>query len=197
VSKESPEFWHGVALYLQRQIIVDAKAIALAAVGTDIGEANESKEKDVVQEMVLTEADKAIVIGKDGTITIPAVACSFPAEPAGKILFMPSNLGGKQMHYSRNAAQVDFEYAVEVPSEGKYALKARTVTTSHDQHLILSVNDAKEPIDIAVPFTVGMWGETPPVEISLVKGKNVLRFSRGTGNIKGLTIRDLTLTPVK
>jgi len=39
-----------------------------------------------------------------------------------------------------------------------------------------------------------MWDTTQPVEISLVKGKNVLRFSR-EGATKGLTIKDFTLTP--
>ena len=29
------------------------------------------------------------------------------------------------------------------------------------------------------------------------KGRNILHFSRETGEIKGLTIRDFTLTPLK
>jgi hypothetical protein len=41
-----------------------------------------------------------------------------------------------------------------------------------------------------------MWDKTPPVEVSLVKGPNVLRFSR-KDPVKGLTIKDFTLTPVK
>jgi hypothetical protein len=47
-----------------------------------------------------------------------------------------------------------------------------------------------------VPFTVGMWDKTQPVEVSLVKGGNVLRFSRNDP-VKGLTIKDFTLKPVK
>jgi hypothetical protein len=125
------------------------------------------------------------------------VACSFPTNSPGKILFMESNLGGKQLHYSRNGAPIDFEYTIEAPEAGKYALTARVVTTSAEQHLLVAVNDAKEPVDIAVPFTVGMWDKTPPVEVALVKGRNVLHCSRGGQNIKGLTIRDFTLTPVK
>jgi hypothetical protein len=62
---------------------------------------------------------------------------------------------------------------------------------------LVAANDAKTSIDIAVPFTVGMWDKTPPVEIPLVKGRNVLRFSRDDKNIKGLTIKDFTLTPLK
>ena len=189
-------FWNSVALYRQRAIIEEAKAVALAAVGTDIGEANESKEKEVVKAAAVSEADKKIVVGQDGVITIPAVACSKPTNSTGKIRFMKSYLGGMQLHYSRMGGAEEFEYTFEARTAGKYALSARVVTTSADQHLLVAANGAKEPIDITVPFTVGAWGTTQPVEVSLVKGRNVLRFSR-TEPVKGLTIKDFTLTPVK
>jgi len=191
-------FWNGVALYRQRAIIEEASAVALAAVGTDIGEANESKEKDAVQTLTISEADKKISIGQDGVITIPAVACSKPTSSTEKIVFMKSYLGGMQLHYNRLGEKAeDFEYTIDVPESGSYELSAKVVTTSADQHLLVSVNDAKEPQNIAAPFTVGMWDLTPPVRIMLVKGQNVLRFSRGGENIKGLTIKEFTLTPVK
>ena len=104
----NPAFWNGVALYRQRAIIQEAKAVALAAVGEDIGEANESKEKDVIEDVTLTEADRKIVVGQEGVITIPAVACSKPTNSTGKIIFMESNLGGKQLHYSRNGQPEEF-----------------------------------------------------------------------------------------
>ncbi len=189
-------FWNGVALYRQRAIIETAKATALAAVGTDIGEANESKEKEVVEAVTVTDADRKIVVGQDGVITIPAVACSKPANSTGKIAFMKSCLGEMQLHYNRNGKPEEFEYTFEAPTAGKYALVARVVTVNKDQHLLVAANDAKEPTDIAVPFTGGMWDKTKPAEISLAKGRNVLRFSRNEP-VKGLTIKDFTLTPVK
>jgi hypothetical protein len=189
-------FWNGVALYRQRAIIEKAKAVALAAVGTDIGEANESKEKEVVKAVTVTEADRKIVVGPSGVITIPAVACSKPTNSTGKIRFMKSCLGGMQLHYNRIGQPEEFEYTFEAPAAGKYALAARVVTTSTDQHLLVAANDAKEPTDIAVPLTVGMWDKTPPVEVSLLEGRNVLRFSRNEP-VKGLTIKDFTLRPVK
>ncbi|HUT13166.1 MAG TPA: hypothetical protein VMY42_21940 [Thermoguttaceae bacterium] len=189
-------FWNGAALYRQRAIVEEAKAVALAAVGEDIGEANESKEKDVVEAVTITEADSKIVVGQDGVITIPAAACSKPTNSTQKILFMESCLGGMQLHYNRLGEPEEFEYAFEAPADGKYALSARVVTTSSDQHLLVAANDAKEPTDIAVPFTVGMWDKTQPVEVSAVKGRNVLRFSRNEP-LKGLTIKDFTLRPVK
>ena len=53
-----------------------------------------------------------------------------------------------------------------------------------------------EPVDIALPLTVGMWDKTEPVEVALVKGKNVLTFSRQHEGLKGVTIKDFSLTPI-
>jgi len=190
-----PSFWNGVALYTQRRIIEDARAETLAAVGEDIGEANESKEKEVIKEVELTDADRKIVVDSDGVIKIPATACSKPTSSTGKIIFMESNLGGKQLHYNRLGTHEEFQYTFDALVAGKYALTARVVTPSWKQSLLFTVNDAKKPIEIALPFTVGMWDTTAPVEIELVEGQNVLRFSR-EGSTKGVTIKDFTLTSI-
>jgi hypothetical protein len=190
-------FWNGLALYHQRAIIEASKAKALGAVGTDIGEANESKEADLVEEVKVTDEDKKIVVGKDGAITIPAVACAIEGGKSEKILFMKSSLGGLQMHYGRlGTAEVPFSYTIEAPEAGTYALRARVVTVSPNQSFQVSANDAKEPVVLAMPYTIGAWGTTEPVQVSLVKGMNVLKFSRSEAG-KGTTIKDLTLTPLK
>ena len=191
-----PAFWNGVSLYRQRAIIEEAKAVALAAVGEELGEANESKVKYAIEAATVTEADRKIVADRGGVITIPAAACSKPTKSTGKIIFMPSNLGGKQLHYSRTGNPEEFEYTFDAPKAGKYKLTARVVVPSWDQLLLVAVNGAEKPVDIALPLTVGMWDKTAPVEVALAKGKNVLTFSRGGDNIRGLTIRDFTLTPV-
>jgi len=191
-----PAFWNAVALYTQRGIIEGARAKTLAPVGEDIGEANESKQKDVIEEVTVTEEDRKIVVGAGGVITIPAAACSKPTNSTRKIVFMKSNLGGMQLHYNRLGNPEEFEYTFEAPAAGKYALTARVVTPSWKQSLLLTANGAKKPIDIALPFTVGMWETTQPVEVALVEGKNVLRFSREEP-VKGLTIKDFTLEPLK
>ena len=46
---------------------------------------------------------------------------------------MPSNLGGKQLHYARNGGAQDFEYTFEAPRAGTYELTARVVTPSWRQ----------------------------------------------------------------
>lgn len=191
----TPGFWNGVALLTQRRLIEEAGARALAAVGQDIAEANVSKEKEVYAAVTITDADRAIAVDKDGVITIPAVAATKPTASTGKILFMNSPLGGKQLHYARNGNPEDFEYEVDALAAGRYALTARVVTPSWKQSLAIAVNDAGKPVEISLPFTVGLWETTKPVEIDLAKGRNVLRFSR-PGATAGITIKDFTLTPL-
>jgi hypothetical protein len=192
--KVAPGFWNGVALLTQRMLIEAAGAKALAAVGEDIGEANESKEREIYAAVKITDADRAITIGKDGVITIPAVATSKPTASTGRILFMASPGGGTQLHYGRNGGPQDFEYAFEAPAAGRYRLSARVVTPSWKQSLAVAANAAAS-VEIPLPFTVGMWETTEPVEIDVVKGRNVLKFSRPDATA-GVTIREFTLTPV-
>jgi hypothetical protein len=192
-----PHFWNGISLDTQRAIIEASKAKILAAVGEDIGEANESKEKEVIVEVKMTDEDRSVIVAADGVITIPAAATSKPTKSTGKIIFLNSGLGGKQLHYSRNGKHQVFEYTFDAPMAGRYALTARVVTPSWKQSLLLAVNDSQQPLEIALPFTVGMWDKTEAVEIELTKGSNLLRFSpTSEGNERGFSIRDFTLTPV-
>jgi hypothetical protein len=189
----APGIWNIAAMCRQRQIIKDAKAKTLEAVGQDIAEANESKEKDVVEKVEVTEADKKIDVAPTGVITIPAVACSVSTNTP-TIVFMKSTLGGLQMHYNRIGGLTPFEYTFEAPQAGKYALSARVVTVSPNQTLLVAPNGAPEPVTLSLPYTIGKWQQSEPVEINLAKGKNVLKFDR-PAQYRGLTIKDFTLTP--
>ena len=137
----------------------------------------------------LTEAGKEIE-AKYGAITIPAVA---HGKPAGQFAAMKSFSGGMQLHCTGGFKA---EYAIEVSRAGKYVLAARVATAQEGQKFQLAANDAKAPVEIAVPYTIGMWQATQPVEISLVNGKNVLHFALTDGS-RGVTIKEFTLTPVK
>jgi hypothetical protein len=181
-------FWSGVAHY--QAVALAGKAVELVPLGQDLAESNESKEKEKVEQARVAEADKRIVLGQNGVITIPAVACS---KPAGKFVSMKSFSGGLQLHCTGGFKA---EYACETPRAGKYALAARVVTVQEGQQFLLAANDAKEPVEVAVPYTIGMWQQTQPVEISLVNGKNVLHFALQDGS-RGVTIKEFTLTPVK
>ena len=186
-------FWSALAHYQAQAIAAATKAVALAPVGQDVAEASESKTKDKVDQAQLSEADQKTVVGRDGVITIPAVLCS---KSAG-IIAMKSFAGGMQLHCVRDLkSEQKFECTFDAPQAGKYALAAQVVTVQSDQKLLLKPNDAKEPVEIAVPYTLGKWEQTQPVGIALAKGRNVLRFTRPAPS-RGLTIKQFTLTPVK
>jgi hypothetical protein len=195
LSEEAPD--SDAAQYQARAIATSTKAVELRPVGQDVAESNESKEDDVVAKARVAEADRKIVVGRDGMITIPAVAYSKPTGNTAQIISMKSFSGGMQLHSSRDLkTSQKFEYAFEAPAAGKYALTARVVTVQSDQQLLLTPNDAKEPVTIAVPYTIGRWEQTKPVEVALVNGRNVLRFTHPAPS-RGLSIKEFTLTPVK
>jgi len=194
--KVTPGLWYGVSLYRQRAMIAESKAVTLAAVGEELGEANESSVEYAFVSPSVSEADRKISVDAKGVITIPASATSNPTKSTGKILFMPSNLGGMQLHYNRTGAAQDFEYTVDVPKAGAYTLTARVACPTWGQLLVVTPKGGA-PVEIALPLTVGLWGQTEPVTIKLAAGKTVLTFSRTGDNIRGLSIKDFTLTPVK
>lgn len=183
-------FWYRVSFYLQEDIINQAKAAARSEVDHDL----KAKSDDGV-ESIPAEA-KEIVVDKNGVITIPSAACSRPTGDTRKIKFMPSNLGGMQLHYLLTSDKEDFEYTFDAPVSGEYALSARVVTPSWNTQLQVAVNGSEDPINIELPYTVGMWGETQSVQVTLKKGANVMIFSGENEDLKGLAIKDFTLTPL-
>lgn len=192
-----PEFWQSAAMIAQNAIIDRLGVNALDAVGEDIGEANEAVLRERIAAVEIPAAERKITVDSRGVITIPTAATTVPTNNTDVIHFMPSNLGGMQLHYTRFGGSDTFEYKIDAPSAGKYRLTARLVTPAPKQHLFLKVNDADGPIDLALPYTIGMWDELKPAEIELKKGENVLAFYRGHYFMRGVTIRDFTLTPVK
>lgn len=176
-------FWSVVALFQKKAIVADAKPAELAALGTELGEANESAETKAVAvaRATVTEADKTIVTSPTGVITIPAAACS------GAQL-MNSFLGGQQM----TCGGGPFGFEVNVPKAGRYALTARVVTV-RDVTLSFTWNDAAEATPMPMPYTIGMWQSSAPVEVALREGRNIFRFAKP---VTSLTIKDFTLTPV-
>jgi len=183
-------YWSNMAHYQALAIATASKAVNLGPLGQELAEANEPQEKGDVAQAQATDADCKIVIGQDGMITIPAAA---QGQPKGKFAPMKSFSGGLQLHCT-GGFQAEYEFAA--PHAGKYALAARVVTAQEGQKFLVQANDAKEPVGIAVPYTCGQWQQTPPVELSLVSGRNVLHFALQDGS-RGVTIKELTLTPVK
>ncbi len=196
-SKVEIPFWNAIALYKQRYILSKTEAKTLAAVGEDIGEANVTKEKVDIIKVELGKEDKMVQF-TDSAIIIPAAATSNLSESTKKVIFMPSNQGGLQLHYSRTGDPQPLEYTFDAPKAGKYQLTAKLVTPSWKQHLHISANGSDKPVDLELPHTVGMWETTEPVVIELKAGKNVLTMNHHTdGYAKGFSIHHFKLTPAK
>jgi hypothetical protein len=183
-------FWSSMAHFQAQAIATSTKAVGLGPLGQELGEANESKENEKLQQAKATEADRKIVIGKDGAITIPAGA---PSKSSGRFASMKSFLGGLQVHATGGFKA---EYAVDAPRAGKYELSVRVATVQEGQKFLVQANDAKDAVEIAVPYTIGKWQQTPPATVSLVNGKNVLHVTLKDGS-RGVTIKDFTLIPAK
>jgi hypothetical protein len=187
MTPDSGGLWNVLALFQKKVIVAEAKPQQLAALGTELGEANESAETRAraLVKAAVTEADKKVAIAPNGVITLPAAAC-------GGAQILGSFLGGHQLFSGGGAITCD----VDVPNAGKYVLTARVVTVQDNPKMLLTVNDAKETVEIAAPYTMGKWAQTAPVQVALVKGKNGLRFTRPVGS-RGLAIKEFTLTPLK
>jgi len=177
--------WNVMALFEKKAIVAEAKPAQLGALGTELGEANESAETkaQAVVKAAVADADKKAAVDSKGVITIPAAACS------GKVSQMKSFLGGLQA-FCGDAFSCD----VDVPNPGKHRLTARVVTVHPEGQLQLTVNQAKDPVAVVIPYTCGTWETTQPVEVTLVQGRNVLGFSKPE---RGFTLKDITLTPVR
>lgn len=152
---------------------------------------------------------KKVVVDAKGVITIPAVACVSPTTNTEKIVFMNTRDGGMNLHYKRWEQPEPIVYEVTVPAAGKYALAANVVTVNQEQFFLLTANDAKEPVNMKMPYTVGKWGTTESVMIPLNKGNNRLSFTRTVPEdfakegykyagpqFGGITLKSFTLTPI-
>ncbi len=200
--------WHALSLIRQYEVIEDLKDQAEAA-GEVFNWASQLRGYIDYPHYEVPEADREVVVDPDGVITIPAAAAQLPEDNVAwggevrehvALRLMESNLGGAQLHYGRYSGGKQFSYTIEVPVSRSYALHARAATVgSHAEDpswpsaLAVTVNDAPD-VEMPLPYTMGLWGKSEPIEIELSEGTNTLVFRRTEG--KGITIRDFTLMPV-
>lgn len=188
-------FWSNVAHYQSRAIAAALQAKDLGAIGEELGESNESKSPDFIEKVEVTPAEKQVKVEANGTITIPAVAFTTTAAKPSSFFPMAAPCGAKRLHCSRDMKEEQsFEYTFEAPKDGTYQLALNIVTVQANQTLALTANGASSPTEIKVPYTLGLWQDTPPATVSLTKGKNTLRFTRPAGS-RGLTIGKIVLQP--
>lgn len=187
--------WNALAFYKKQAVVEDAriKALELAG-GMKLGESDDLLGDEKGQELEIPEEYRTIAVDKDGVITVPATACAKPENSTDRILFMNSFDSGTQVHYSRLGKRPELiRYDIEAPEAGKYKLTMLVSTVGRDQACLLRLN-RRTLIDVNLPFTLGDWQETKPVEVDLKQGRNTLMFTCKTPN-RGVSIKQLTLTP--
>jgi hypothetical protein len=122
------DFWDGLAFYKKRAVVeasnqeqaaADAELAALSAEEARLlGESDKVLGDGEVQEIVIPEEDRKIVVSEDGTITVPAVACTSPKNNTEKVAFLSSWGGGMQIHYQRLGSRPEIlRYIVEAPAD--------------------------------------------------------------------------------
>jgi hypothetical protein len=183
-----PSAWSDIALHEQRRIIAQLEALKSPATPS-------------VAKTEPAATGKASVDAK-GVITIPSAACSSPTESkrvlykgrqADLVVFLKNKEGKTVLHMSRYAKAGDtFEYTFDAPKAGKYKLVVDIATPMPNRKLFATANGGT-PVEMALPYTIGLWGKTEPVEVELKAGSNVLKFS-GPARVN---FDQLTLTPVK
>jgi len=90
--------WNGVSLLAQQRIITESKAVTLAPLGEELGEADEPTLAEQVIASPASEEDKKIIHHSDGSIEIPAAAISTPEKELKGVAVMKSFSGGMQMY---------------------------------------------------------------------------------------------------
>jgi len=169
-------------LFFFRDSVAEAKPVEGALAGEDIAEADGSTRAEKLMKAENTAADREIVIAPDGVINIPDSACGKPTDNTAKISSTRSFSGGMQLHHNRLGKAEAFEYMLTVPESGIHKLKARVATVNRRQQLTLTLDGGKTTTEIALPYTVGLWKNSKPVEVNPIKCVNVMHFSRNDPN---------------
>jgi formylglycine-generating enzyme required for sulfatase activity len=99
--RHRPAFWNAVALATQRRIIEESEAVTLDAFGAEFGEANGTTVATELAASALKPEDREIRYREDGTITIPAAACTQANGKSNDVIPMKSFAGGLQVFLPR------------------------------------------------------------------------------------------------
>ena len=188
-------FWKLLAFYRKLALVEDATIEDIGVTGEELAESNVEAVDEEIHQIELTEAQKTIVIGEDGVITIPPGAASSTVNTA-KLRFMHTIDGDEvQAHYSLGAGRPELlKFNVEAPAAGKYELTAKVCTVTLGREFMLRLN-RRTLIDIALPYTKGYWNETMPAPVDLKEGRNTFQFTIKAPN-KGVSIKHFKLKPV-
>ena len=196
-------FWNGLAFYKKRAMVEDHEAAAageeLAGLTEEearlLGESDRILGKEGAKEIKIPAEFKKVRIAKDGTLTIPAVACSSPSNNMNKVAFLKSWDKGMQLHYQRLGNRPEIlRYTVEVPAAGKYELTLNVCTVSQKYEVIARLN-RRTLVNTILPYTKGSWELTEPKTVELREGRNSIQLTFRAPN-RGVSIKEFRLKPL-
>jgi len=107
----------------------------------------------------------------------------------GSIMQIACFKGGKQINFA-GAGSFDFELPQKMERK-TYKFTAEVNTVHRKQGMTTIAVSGGTSVAIPIPYTVGEWQKTSPIEIEL-SGGDVLTFNREKGNL-GLAIRKIYL----
>ncbi len=204
-------FWNGLAFYHLRVMVEyankeQASADAeLASLTEDearlLGESDKilgDSEGGEIEggEIEISNEDKNIVVAENGTITVPAVACTSPKNNNDKVKFLRSWDQGMQIHYQRLGERPEIlRYSIEAPKAGKYEVSTLVTTGATGMNAIFRIN-RRELVDVKLPYSKGMWTQSEPQVINLREGRNSIMVTFRAPN-RGVSIKQFELKPVK
>jgi hypothetical protein len=133
----------------------------------------------------------------NGTIKIPA-ASFHESNEKKHVRSHQSFDGGNQLHMVDGEGHVTYKIPEDISfQEGKDYMLSLIVATVHltQQNLQLETNNAASAYEIEIPYTLGEWQETEPIEIE-VGALSTMKFSRTkASDCFGLAIKEIILTP--
>lgn len=174
----------------QYQVSVRASsAFVRAPLGPRWCEANEPEVQPVSPPVAPEKNDPQLTQNVKGIVTIPA---ALHGAASGSVLILRSFSGGKQLHCNGGFST---RYTLQAASTGGYTLCARVATLREGQKFLLRTNDTPEPFERKVPYTVGMWQTTQPLEVSWARGSNTLCFESAQRR-RAVAVKKFVLTPV-
>lgn len=124
-----------------------------------------------------------------GKVTIPA---SRHIGVQGQLLVLASFGGGQQLNIFADGL-VEYELPDDAPTKMyKVTLEVCTVSDKQSPLVLKCGNDLDNEITIEIPYTIGEWKKTEPVQIEAGPG-TVLSFSRPKNSL-GLAIKKIKLS---
>ena len=161
-----------------------------------LGESDRILGDEGTTEIRIPEEFTKVRVAEDGTLTVPAVACTSPSNNTDKVAFLESWDQGMQLHYQRLGNRPEIlRYTIEAPAAGKYELTLNVCTVSQKYEAIARLN-RRTLVKTMLPYTRGNWQLTEPNTIELRAGRNSIQLTFRAPN-RGVSIKEFQLKPVK